>query len=174
MESHRLLLGIVVVSILVLALALGKPSITGFVPTEIVSQQLDIDVFESQRFVLSSDSVLSLSTFAISGSSSGGLVNVYLTDGISRWLVFSNRQKESSSMTQITGMVTGEFDIEPGEMLNSIESLPDGYTVRSGVFSSECVETCIMSFSANPAYLDVVMEPGASLHISEIRFASSK
>ena len=38
MESHRLLLGVIVVGIVFGALVIGKPSITGFVPTETYSK----------------------------------------------------------------------------------------------------------------------------------------
>src|SRR3972149_5850947 len=105
MESHRLVLSVVVFTIIVVTLFLGKPSITGFVPTETYTQSLDIDVFESQRFILSSESgeLLKLSSFSMAGSvDGGGLVNVYLTDGVKKWLVYSNKRKKGSSMEQIT------------------------------------------------------------------------
>lgn len=176
MESHRLLLGVIVAGILVLVLSLGRPSITGFVPTETFSQSLDIDVFESERFVLSSIGALKLSSLSLSGEVFGsGLVNVYLSDGDSKWLVFSNKKKKGSSMEHITGFAVGELNIAPGGKLDVVESLPDGYVVESGVFSAECLETCILDkslFEKSELFLDVVIDPGAQLHISEIRFST--
>lgn len=175
MESHRLVLGVIVAGIILGALLLGKPSITGFVPTETYSQQLDIDVFESQRFVLSSvdNSVLHLSALGVSGRVDGnGLVNVYLSDGSAKWLVFSNRKREGSSMSQITGLAV--LKIESGQKLDRIESLPAGYSVVSGPFQNTCLETCVLPddlLQKSMLYLDVIVEPGTSVHISELYFS---
>jgi hypothetical protein len=178
MESHRLVLSVVVLTVIIAALFLGKPSITGFVSTETYTQPLDIDVFESQRFVLSSQSgdLLKLSSFSIAGTVTGnGVVNVYLTDGVRKWLVFANRRKAGSSMEQITGMAVSELNIEPSEKLNRIETLPEGYEARSGAFQNECLETCVLDeemFNKPELYLDVIIEPGTSLYISEIRYSA--
>jgi len=177
MESHRLVLGVIVFGIIFATLVFSRPSITGFVPTETFSQQLDIDVFESQRFVLSSDSgALKLSALSVSGDVSGsGLVNVYLSDGTAKWLVFSNKKKQGSSMEHITGFAVSELDIAPGEKLDRIESLPDGYSAQSGSFSNECWDTCVLDegmFDKRELYLDIIIEPGTSLHVSEIRFST--
>lgn len=178
MESHRLVLSVVVFTIIVVTLFLGKPSITGFVSTETYTQSLDIDVSESQRFVISAESgeLLKLSSFSIAGSvDGGGLVNVYLTDGSKKWLVYSNKRKPGSSMEQITGLAVSELNIEPGEKLNKIETLPSGYQTQSGAFQYECIETCVLDeemFNKASLYLDVVVEPGTSLHVSEIRYSA--
>ncbi len=177
MESHRLVLSVIVLTVIVVTLFLGKPSVTGFVSTETYTQSIDIDVFESQRFVLSSDGqLLRLSSFSMAGSVNGnGLINVYLTDGAKKWLVFSNKKKPGSSMEQITGMAVSDLDIEPGEKLNRIETLPSGYQTASGAFQNECIETCVLDeemLNKPELYLDVVVEPGTSLHISEIRYSA--
>lgn len=175
MESQRLLLGVIVFGIIFFTLLFSKPNITGFVPAETFSQKLNIDVLSSQRFVLSSEDVLSLSSLSMSGAVSGsGLVNVYLADGSAKWLVFSNKKKKSSSLEHITGLAVGDLNIAPGEKLNRIESLPDGYITRDGSFSNECVETCVLDpglFSTSSLFLDVIVEPGTSFHVSEIRFS---
>lgn len=178
MESHRLLLGVVVFGIIFVTLFIGKPSITGFVSTETYSQQLDLDVSESQRFILTSSSggVLKLSSLSLAGSVSGtGLVNVYLSDGNKQWLVFSNKRREGSSMEEITGLAVGELNIEPSGKLDRIETLPPNYETKSGAFQNECLETCVLDegiFNKPSLYLDVVIEPGTTLHISEIRFST--
>jgi len=178
MESQRLLLGVIVFGIIFATLFIGNPSITGFVPTETFSQELDIDVFESQRFTLTpSSGSLRLSSLSLAGSVSGfGLVNVYLSDGAKRWLVFSNKKKPGSSMEQITGLAVGELDLVPGEKLNEIQTLPSGYITESGSFSNECLETCILDealLDKPMLYLDVILEPGTSLHVSGISFSTT-
>ncbi len=179
MESHRLVLSIVVFTVIVVTLFVGKPSVTGYVSTETFTQPLDIDASESQRFVLSSESgaLLKLSSFSMAGTVVGtGLVNVYLTDGVRNWLVFSNKRKESSSMDQITGMAVADLNIESGERLNRIETLPSGYQTRSGAFQNECLETCVLDeelFNKEQVFLDVIIEPGTSLHVSEIRYSTT-
>ncbi len=179
MESHRLVLSVVVFTIIVVTLFVGNPSITGFVSTETFTQPIDIDVSESQRFVLSSESgaLLKLSSFSMASTVVGnGLVNVYLTDGVRNWLVFSNKWKEGSSMEEITGMAVANLNIDSGERLNRIESLPSGYQTRSGVFQNQCMETCILDedlFNKEQLFLDVIIEPGTSLHVSEIRYSTA-
>jgi len=176
MEFHRMVLGVGVLGIIVATLFMGNPTITGFVPTETFSQKLDLYVFESQRFTLKGDGNLRLSTFALSGEVTGpDLVNVYLSDGVGRWLVYSNKKKPGTSMTQITGLATRELEVTPGERLDKIETLPPGYETRTGIFNNECVETCILDedmFDQPSLYLDVIIGPGTTLHISEIIFSS--
>jgi len=177
MDTHRLLLGAVVIGIIFAALVIGKPSITGFVPTETYSQELDFDVYESQRFILSSDAgVLKISSLALTGSVQGsGLVNVYLSDGSQKWLVYTNKKKPSSAMEHITGMAVNELDVVPGERIDRIETLPAGYKTSTGAFQNECVETCVLDdslFNKPTLYLDVIIEPGTTLHISGMRFST--
>lgn len=175
MDDHRVILGVMVLLAIVGVLALGKPSITGYVPTEIFSQGLEIDVRASQRFILHAETggPLHLASLSLSGRVEGqGLVNVYLSDGAKEWLVFSNQKKGSSAMEQVTGLAT--LQVERGVALDRIEALPDGYTTRAGVFSAECVETCVMDedwFNRDELYLDVVLEPGTVLHVEEIQFS---
>lgn len=176
MEKHRIVLATIVLGVVVAALLVGKPSITGFVPTETYSQELNIDVFESQRFTLSAGEVLRLSSLSVSGEVKGsGLVNLYLSDGSNRWLVYSNKKKPGSDMEIITGMAVRELDISSGPKIDRIESLPAGYKAVAGAFKDECVETCVLDdslFDSSSAYLDVVLEPGTALHISNIRFST--
>lgn len=173
METDRYILALVVTGVLVGALFFTDAGITGYVPTAIQSQSLDITVSESQRFALKSLDEVKFSSLAVSGSIEGsGLVNIYLTDDKHRLLVHSNKRKRGSSMEQITGLMT--LDIEPGPRLNTIESLPEGYETESGPFVSMCRETCVLDegMFEGPVFLDVVVEPGTVVSISEIHFAS--
>ncbi len=176
MEKHRVVLGLIVLVLVFAALLIGKPSITGFVPTETYSQELNIAVSESQRFTLSAGEALKLSSLSLSGTVTGpGLVNVYLSDGSRHWLVYSNKKKPGSDMEIITGMAVRELNIEPSGSIDRIESLPAGYKAVPGAFKDECIETCLLDdslFSSSSLYLDVILEPGATLHISSIRFST--
>jgi hypothetical protein len=176
MEKHRMVLATIVLGAVVVALFVGKPSITGFVPTETYSQELDIDIFESQRFTLSAGEMLRFSSLGVSGEVNGqGLVNIYLSDGTHHWLVYSNKKKPGSDMEIITGMAVRELNIAPGPKIDRIESLPAGYKTLPGAFKDECVETCVLDdslFSTSSAYLDIVLEPGTTLHISNIKFST--
>ena len=178
METHRLLLSVAVFAIIFVTLFTGKPTITGFVPTEAYSQELDLYIYESQRFVLtpSSGDLLKISSLSLTGDVNGpGLVNIYLTDDTQKWLVFSNKKKERSSMDHITGLTVHELDVIPGEKLHKIESVPVGYKVESGSFYNVCLETCVLDENLlnKPAlYLDVILEPGTTFHISGIRFST--
>jgi len=177
METHRWILTTFVFTMIVAMLFYGDPSITGFVPSETQSQGLDIDVTESQRFKLSSNGeILKLTSLLLSGNVEGdGLVTVYLSDGEAQWLVYSNKKKlVSSSMAKITGMAVSELNIQPGKKLDYIVSLPQGYATESGIFDNVCIETCMLAeglFDQSHLYMDVVIEPGASLHISGISFS---
>jgi len=171
METHRIILSLIVCGIIVASLMWGEPSVTGFVPTETFSQELDIFVDGSQRFSLSSDEPLYLTAFSISGLIKGpGLVNVYLVSNNGKSLVYSNKKKPVSSMESITGMSV--LTIEPTQRIDKIEVLPPGYKTQSGVFQNECSETCILQGEQLPMYLDVIIEPGTTVQISEIRFAN--
>jgi len=73
-------------------------------------------------------------------------------------------------------MAVADLNIASGERLNRIETLPSGYQTRSGAFQNQCLETCILDedlFNKEQLFLDVVIEPGTSLHISEIRYSTS-
>jgi len=173
MRTDRYILAVMVTALLVGTLVFTDPGITGYVPTELQSQSLDIDVFESQRFQLKALEGLSLSSLSISGTVEGpGLVKIYLTNNKERLLVYSNLRKQGSSMEQITGMY--QLELVPQRTLATIESVPEGYTTEQGVVSSQCIDTCVINedlFDGSEWFLDIVIEPGTSLHISQLHFA---
>jgi hypothetical protein len=87
-------------------------------------------------------------------------------------VVFTNKKRQGSAMDQITGMAS--LDISPGEKLNKIENLPVGYVAMPGSFHNECRETCVLDpalFHSASLYMDVVVEPGTSVYVSELRFS---
>lgn len=178
MDSHRIVLGLIVVGIVFAALLIGKPSITGFVPTETYSQELNIEVSNSQRFILTAASheVLKLSSLGISGNVQGtGLVNIYLSNDNRQWLLFSNKKKPGSDMEIITGLSVRELNIEPSDQIDKIETLPAGYKTTPGAFKNQCTETCVLdesAFTSKQLYLDVIIDPGTTVHISSLQFST--
>jgi len=179
MEAHRIILSIAVLTVIIGVLSLSKPTITGFVPTATYSQGLDIDIQESQRFILSaSEGTLKLSSLWLSGDVGGqGLVDIYLTDVTKKSLVYSNKRKKQTAFEQITGLATSELIIEPGQKLTTIDTLSDSYKTQSGTFTNVCIETCVIDetlYNKKNLYLDVIVEPGTSVHISELTFATMK
>jgi len=172
----RVILAVTVFSILAATLFFGDSTITGYVPSETYQQELDIEVYESQRFRLSSDEALRLSSFSISGEVFGvGLVNIYLSDGNTIWLVFSNKKKTGSAMEHITGFAIGGLNIKSMGKINKIETLPEGFSTLSGKFYNECSETCVLDeafFNKKELYLDIIIEPGAIVSIDKIKFTA--
>ena len=168
----RLILGIVVVLFLMFALIFKGPSITGYVPHETFSQGLDIHLEKSQRYYLVGDSNISLTGVAISGNVEGsGLVNVYLIhpDTDERLLIFSNKVRSDSAMQHITGLAVVE--LVPGENMDLIETLDDGYVANSGAFVNECEQTCLMDSVKGCRFtLEFVVEPGTVLDVTKLRY----
>jgi len=176
MEYHRFLLAAIVFGSIIAVLIFSKPSITGFVPTSTYSQGLDIMADSSQRFILKSPTgqPLGINSLSLSGVVSGsGLVNIYLSDGQTKLLAFSNKEKIESAMQHITGLAVANIIVEPGQRIDLIESVPDGYKTTSGGFQNECMETCLIDINlGSQAFLDIIVEPGTSVKLTELRFTS--
>jgi hypothetical protein len=178
MEKERLLLAVVVVAILIGAIVvLKEPSITGFVPSTVYSQDITLQVDESQIFWLKSvdGQPLKLTSLLISGLVEGeGLASIYLyTPNDSRLLVYSNLKKKTSAMAPITGMATKELLVVPGERTQSIEVVPPDHDVVSGPFEAVCLETCILSpdvFDKSRYKMEIIVTPGTVINIKELRF----
>ena len=172
MESHRVVLSLLIVIALVGTMFLSNPTITGYVPTEVESQQLALTVDESQRFLLRSNNSIEFSAFSVSGEVKGsGYVAVSLVSNKNKRLVFSNKRKQGSSMEQITGL--SALEISEDGKLGRIETVPSGYETWSGAFQTQCVETCVLEpseFDRKEAYLEISIEPGTVLTISELQF----
>ncbi|MBS3148523.1 hypothetical protein J4219_06555 [Candidatus Woesearchaeota archaeon] len=177
MESHSLLLSIAVLFLMVTVLVTTQPNITGFVPTTTHSQTLDLVSSETKRYSLTpSFGKLHLASFAVSGNVAGsGLVNIYLTDGEQKLLVYTNKRKVKSNLAQITGYVPADLIISPGESLNETDTLPSGYTTQSGTFTSVCIETCVLGqqfLKKDKIFLEVIIEEPATVHITEMAFST--
>lgn len=174
MQKTRIGIACIVVIFLLGMLIFGDASITGFVPSQSFVQKVDINVDESQRFTLKSpDGVpFGLTTLALSGHVTGsGLAKVYLVKGKERLLIYSNAEKKRTAMEEISGLVVQDIRIEPGDKLQKIESVEAGYHTVEGSFSQMCIDTCILEGSRSPSFfMDVIVEPGTSLSLTEIQF----
>jgi len=160
---------LLVCGVLVTSLLVTDSGITGFVPTDLISQNVNLTVSSSERYSLKSDSNI-LTSLSISGEVIGpGLVNVYLSNGNDERLVYSNKRKVSSAMQSITGLAS--LEIEPQGRIDRIDSLPDEYFAVSGAFETQCAQTCTISGLSGPFYLDFVVEPGTTIKISKIVFS---
>lgn len=169
MDTTRLFVTLLVCGVLVTSLLVSDSGITGFVPTDTISQNVDLTVSSSQRYSLKSDTDL-LTSLSISGEVVGsGLVNVYLSNGDDELLVYSNKRKISSAMQSITGLAA--LEIEPQGRLDRIDSLPGEYVTINGAFESQCSQTCSISGLSGPFYLDIVVDPGTTVKISKIVFS---
>lgn len=171
MDNSRLAFGAFVLGILIIALVFARPSVTGFVPTETVSQSVDLYFTSSERVSLSSDEQISLRGLSISGQVEGsGLVNVYLvkTDG-DKLLVASNKHSRKHAMREITGMPV--LIVSKRQQIDLIETTDD--PTGPVAFINDCVETCSLNpefFKSKDFIFEVVVEPGTSLHLSRLRY----
>jgi len=168
MDATRLFVTLLVFGVLVTSLIVSDSGITGFVPTDRFSQNVDLEISSSQRYSLNTEGILS--SLLISGEVVGsGLVNVYLSNGDDELLVYSNKRKISSAMQSITGLAA--LEIEPQGRLDRIDSLPGEYVTVNGAFESQCSQTCSISGLSGPFYLDIVVDPGTTIKISKIVFS---
>ncbi len=178
MERKRVVMAIIVVIILIGVLFFNDPSITGYVPTTTYSENVDIDVVKSQElYIQSKDGLpMSITSLLLTGEVTGeGLVNVYLKDPREhKLLVFSNKEKKGSALETITGMAVHEINVIPGKTINKIETVSERYNKIPGKFINQCKETCSLDpkiFVSNQFVLEVIIEPGTTLHILGIKFS---
>lgn len=179
----------------VIGASLFNPNITGYVPANIFTQNLNIDINESQDFLLTSDSKspFIVTSLRISGNISGnGVVKVYLDAGKGQTaLIYENIQKkrENKGFTPVTGRPIESHDdqaesekdeknitlvIKPLKNPLKKEELDysaNGSKTIKGDFVNKCLETCAiyMQLSKDTVYrLAVLVEEGTTLRIDSI------
>lgn len=167
---------VLILAVLVFALVTSnKPGITGFVTTEVHSQKLDIELAESSLVSIESisDSPIRLSSLKLSGEVRGnGLVEIYLTDGNHKKLVYTNLQKKKKGMIEITGRATGGVRVYKKAKLSGSVVRPEGYEVVQEAFNQACVETCSFDDGSQKYYdLEVWVQSGAKVRITELRYS---
>ena len=104
-----------------------------------------------------------------------GLVRAYLLSPKTgdRFLVYSNDAPKGSAMSHITGLAT--IEVLPGPKLDIIETTEN--LAGEDSFVNECVETCTLDsgdFRSDEFLMDVIVEPGASVTVSRMRFVIAR
>jgi len=186
--------GLTAAIVLVLVLSsflFGNPNITGYLSLDLVMENVDLTVDQSQGFTLSIQSTkpFILTSFKIAGEVVGdGIAEAYIDNGRGQqFLVYRNVMPIKRGMNLITGLVvtgvklteqaTAEKGsyllINPGNTIQDVQFQPleeDEETV-SGGFRNECVDTCFikMEMSSDLVYkLIVKTEPGTSIKIDNV------
>jgi len=153
-----------VVLLLVLGLSFFRPSMTGFISAKMERQALGLVIESSQTYVLRSNQTLPIISMGISGSISGGIVNIRLGLGNEKLLLWSNAMLAERTSNRITGVFS--LAVEPGST-----------RAVDGAFVNECVETCTLPehFQRQESY-DLIfdIEPGATLQLDEIIYVISE
>lgn len=156
--------------------------VTGFVSSDIVTEDLDIFIEQSQEYLIDSGEAFQLTSLRLTGFIEGeGVVRIYLqnTDG-ERMLVYTNvGEKKSGNL--ITGMATAEskrvsIGLKPVKTNPAIGSeISVNEELRGKTFYNECLETCFMSvaFSSEAANkLVFELSDGVKLRISQISYTT--
>ena len=172
----------IIALVIVLPLIFFKPSITGYVPSDLFKQTLDFTLSESSVLDVrsSSDQPIYISSLSLSGEVIGeGDVAIYLSNKAGeRVLVYTNVGQAKSQPNLITGAAIGPATaeattgdsilIEHGETL----SWPgDMGPSSSGDFVNTCIESCYLDpeqFTSPEFEIQVYVEPRTTVKITEI------
>ena len=177
------------------AITLYKPSITGFVPLNVYTQDIELVLTESGNFILSTDAIepFVISSFRISGEIIGnGQVNIAIDTGRGQKIVVYKNLKDSSKkggFTKITGRVMRNIKqetsdskakwlvIKPIKPLLEREVFEDvnDTEIKSGVFEDQCIQSCTMSMemSRDVNYrLVFLVEKGTTLKVNKVTFVA--
>ena len=163
--------------------------ITGFVSSDVLSQDVNVVVEKSQVFTLSAQNNFYLKSLRLSGSVDGpGAAQIFLrAPSGEQYLIYQNVKKNrkgnlitgySKQGNKITGYAvkdagSPQFVMEPGEALSQAPrvELAEDEMLASGAFYQECAETCFISLPVNPenSYeLVFSLDEGTSLSIDQI------
>jgi hypothetical protein len=174
---------LIVALIIVIPLALFKPSITGFVASDLFRQNLNFTVDKSQALDITSVSgqQVYISSLSLSGEVIGpGSVAIYLSnDAGEKVLVYTNVGQAKARNNIITGAAIGaETEVEAAEgdsiLLDYGKELTwpgDIGTGSPGEFVNTCVQSCYLDpnkFMSKDFELQVFVEPGTKVKITEI------
>lgn len=194
-KIHQGEITIAIVLLLVATISLfPNPGITGFVSVESKKQRIDLEIANSQSYILTTNSEepFYLTALRISGEVIGeGIVNIYIDNNQGqRVLIYSNVMEKEQGLDTITGMdkITGnvvgtnvEEDYLVIEHLENLEvqldSIPAEKRAVSGGFENECADSCFidMALTKETAYqLIFYVEEGTVLKINEISYTIKK
>ena len=175
---------LIVALIIVIPLALlDKPSITGFVASDLFRQNLNFTVDKSQALDITSVSgqQVYISSLSLSGEVIGsGSVAIYLSNKAGEQvLVYTNVGQAKARNNMITGAAIGaKTDVQAAKgdsvMLNYGRELtwPGSLGIGSpGEFVNTCAQSCYLDpnkFMSKDFELQVFVEPGTKVKITEI------
>jgi len=154
----------------------GAPLITGFVSSELKTQELNLVITESQNYQIFTPESVNLSSLRLSGYVDGeGQAKAYLKTANGNILIYSNIVKKTANKNLITGMATAidqEIVMVPEKTVGfNRETIAEGYELVSGPFYDTCLDSCFISeeFSKdNPLTLVFEVEPGTVLKITKL------
>jgi hypothetical protein len=179
---------------LMLSLFLFKDKgITGFVPVEFTTQDMNITLDQSQSYILTSgsDAPFPLTSLKIGGEVVGdGVVEIYLDNGQGQQLlVYRNTRSKSGGMGSITGLVTQsengtKTDVREGKwlLLSPLKDSAKGdlpvklgrdEEASSGAFSKECRDTCFMRMEiSNQLSYELIfkIDQGTQLKLNDLTY----
>jgi len=174
---------LIVALVIAIPLIFFKPSITGFVPSDLFKQTLDFTVSDSKALDLKSTTgePIYISSLSLSGEVTGsGDVAIYLRNKATgeKVLVYTNVGQARAKKDLITGAAIGppevkavkgdSITIEDGAKL----SWPGDMGLSSaGTFVNTCIESCYLTperFTNQEFEMQVFVEPGTAVKITEI------
>jgi hypothetical protein len=133
------------------------PKFSSFVSASSISQNLDLELYQSQAFVLSSDEVFGFTSFRLSGFIEGqGPAQIYLeNDRGEMLLVYTNIKEKTGAGDLVTGFasddgqanqdVSSSFTFVQDGVLPELNlEIPEDYELIEGSFYDECSETCFI------------------------------
>ena len=172
------------------------PGITGHFTADFKSQVLNMQIEQSQLYLLSSNNPepIYVSSFRLSGDVTGdGSVEVYIENNGQKLLVYKNIREKEQGLPTVTGMAVA-YAAEPGtsEGDSSLEeetllllspkgtiewkeelSLSATEEYVTGPFNNKCMDTCFieMPLSSGDTYnLIFMVQPGTKLNINKITY----
>ena len=174
-----------------------NPGITGHVAADFRSQTFNLELDNSQSFLLKTNSQnpIYISSFRLSGNIIGeGSVEIFIENNGRQVLIYKNVVEKEQGMPAVTGMAVAPGDMpevkntpsnkseegisiimEPLEKLEWTEgfSLSDKQKFFTGAFNDKCVDTCFieMPLSSEKTYrLIFMIQPGTKLEINKITY----
>jgi len=154
--------------------------ITGFVSSDVITEDLNLAISNSQEYILSSGNGFKANSLSISGNIEGdGAVKILFEDYEgNQKLVYSNIQEKKRDGNLITGFAVAsscDLTIIPGKILGPVAcDLSENQFLVYGSFRDECVETCFMSVEFSPEKenkLIFQLSEDTKVHISSISYA---
>jgi hypothetical protein len=189
---YKVELALVIVLVIAVPLIMIKPSLTGFVSSDVQRQAIDLALGESKVIHMHTESMqpFALDYLSVSGDIIGdGDVAVYLRNSQGDSLMVYSNIGKPAKPNLITGFAvsngaaaepTASDQINETMVLDTGESIawPGdlGFSTGGGSFGRTCLETCFLdpeSWRGNNWDILAYVEPGTNLKITEISYTLS-